>query len=124
MVAMASSSVLPKVKIIEATIYGTMVSVDAHAAAVKDLKETCKVLNTLLDGKNWLVGSSITFADIHLFTSIAPAFQLTLDAGFRKAMPALTQWFEKMMRLPVIVGRCGVVRPCARAVAPVKPVKK
>jgi len=62
----------------------------------------------------------MTFADIHLFTAIAPAFQLNLDAGFRKAMPALAQWFEKMSTLPVIVGRVGVIRPCFRSLLPVK----
>jgi len=31
----------------------------------------------------------MSFADIHLFTALVPAFQLTLDAGFRKAMPEL-----------------------------------
>ncbi len=119
-VAMASSSVIPNVKTIEATVYGTIKNPEAHAQAVKEVKETCKVLNTLLAGKNWLVGNTCTFADIHLFTALVPAFQLSLDAGFRKAMPDLAAWFTKMSKLPVVVGRVGFVKACSKAVAPVK----
>lgn len=35
-------------------------------------------------------------------------------------MPALATWFEKMSKLPVIVGRMGYIRPCAKSLAPVK----
>ena len=117
---MASSSVIPKVKIIEATVFGTVIDPDGQLAALKDLKETCKVLNTHLSGKNWLVGNSCTFADIHMFTALAPAFQLCLDTGFRKAMPELSAWFTKMSKLPVVVGRCGFVKACGKALHPVK----
>ena len=120
MVALASASVLPAVQTIEATVYGTTINPEAHAMSLKSLKETCKVLNQLLTDKNWICGSSITFADVHLFTSLAPAFQICLDAGFRKAMPALATWFEKMSKLPAIVGRLGHIRPCAKSLAPVK----
>lgn len=119
-VAQAQSSVLPQVRVIEASIYGPKENVDGHAAAVKALKETCKVLNSHLTGKNWFVGNSLTYADVSMFTALAPAFQLCLDAGFRKAMPELARWFEKMARLPVVVGRLGYVKACARAVAPFK----
>ena len=117
---MASSSVIPKVRVIEDAVYGTKINPDGHATAVKELKETCKILNTYLTGNKWLAGNSMTFADIHMFTSLAPAFQLTLDAGFRKAMTALTEWFEKVSRLPVVVARVGYIKPCAKALAPVK----
>ena len=123
-VVMASSSVLTKVQTIEATVFGTLVSPDSHAVAVKELKETCKVLNTHLAGRKWLVGSAMTFADLHLFTALVPAFQLTLDAGFRKAMPELSRWFEKMARMPIVTGRLGYIKPCQKALAPVKPAAK
>ena len=120
LVAMASSAIIPKVRTIEATVFGTTVNPDAHAAAVKDLKEACKVLNTLIGDKAWLNGQSMTFADVHVFMALAPAFQLTLDAGFRKAMPALAAWFEKMSKLPAIVGRVGFIKPCMKALPPAK----
>ena len=117
---MASASLLQQVKTIEATVYGTRTDPDAHAAAVREVKETCKMLNTLLAGKNWCNGVGLSLADVHLFTTLAPAFQLCLDAGFRKAMPALAQWFEKMSKLPVVVGRLGFIKPCAKALQTVK----
>jgi len=42
---MTSSSVIPSVKTIEATVFGTLINPEAHALAVKNLKEACKVLN-------------------------------------------------------------------------------
>lgn len=47
-VSMASSTILPRVRTIEATTYGTMVNPDAHGQAVKELKEACKLLNAQL----------------------------------------------------------------------------
>ena len=115
-----ASTLLPQVQIMERATYGPKEDLAGHAAAVKSIKETCKLLNTHLEGKNWFVGSALTFADIHMFTVLAPAFQLCLDGGFRKAMPALAAWFEKMARLPAITGRCGYIKACAKAVAPFK----
>ena len=71
---MASSSILPKVRIIEQAVYGTKINPDGHTEAVKGLKEACKVLNSLLTGKVWLNGKALTFADVHLFTCLIPAF--------------------------------------------------
>ena len=119
-VAMASSSILPQVRTIEAAVFGTKEDLAGHVAAVKSIKETCKLLNAHLEGKNWFVGSSMTYADVSMFTSLASAFELCLDGGFRKAMPDLARWFEKMSKLPVIVGRCGYIKACAKAVAPYK----
>ena len=117
---MASSLVLPKVRTIEHAVYGTKIDPDAHTEAVKGLKEACKVFNSMLTGKVWLNGRALTFADVHLFTCLIPAFQLCLDAGFRKAMPALAQWFEKMSKLPIVVRRVGFIKPCAKAIQPMK----
>ena len=101
-------------------MYGPKENLDGHLNAVKALKETCKILNGHLVGKNWFVGSALTYADVSMFTAIAPAFQLCLDGGFRKAMPELARWFDKMARLPAVVGRVGYIVPCAKAVPPFK----
>lgn len=57
MIALTSASVVPAVKTIEATVYGTMVNPDAHTSSLKSLKETCKILNELLADKVWICGS-------------------------------------------------------------------
>ena len=58
----------------EKAVYGPKEDVAGHTAAVKTIKETCKLLNTHLEGKNWFVGSALTFADVHMFIVLAPAF--------------------------------------------------
>lgn len=45
MIALASGSVTPAMKTIEATVFGQMVNPEAHAYCLKSLKETCKVIN-------------------------------------------------------------------------------
>lgn len=41
---------------------------------VKKLKEQAKTLDTYLKGREWLVGSKLSVADIYLGSSIATAF--------------------------------------------------
>lgn len=53
----------------------------------------------------------MTIADIVVFTTLIPAFQLALDAGFRKLTPALDKWFEKLSKLPVVTSRIGFIKP-------------
>ena len=121
MVTMAASAVAPRVAVIEANIFGSKVNAEAYTGAVKALKETCKVLDTMLAEQPWMVGKALTLADIYMFTSLAPAFQLTLDAGCRKnAMPNLDKWFTKVSKLPIVVSRVGFIRPCEKAIAPQK----
>ena len=118
---MAATSIVPKVQTIEAAIFGTKVDSEGCAAAVKALKETCKVLDTMLASQGWMAGKALTFADIYMFTSLAPAFQLTLDAGCRKnALPNLDKWFQKVSKLPIVVNRVGYVRACEKSIVPVK----
>lgn len=52
------------------------------------------------------------------------AFQTILDAGFRKAMPNLTAWFERWAAEPAIVRRFGHIHSCAKALKPVAGVDK
>jgi len=66
-------------------------------SALAHLKTLCKVLDTALKGKNYLVGDSATVADILLATAMIPLFQTVLDAGFRKAMPNFSNWFARCM---------------------------
>jgi hypothetical protein len=49
-ISMASSSILPHVRTIEATTFGSTIDPAAHANAVKSVKETCKLLNTMMTG--------------------------------------------------------------------------
>lgn len=59
---------------IESVVFGHEKNVEVHTKAVKELKEACKVLNSALNEKEWLVGGSLTLADIFVAIYLAPAF--------------------------------------------------
>ena len=77
-----------------------------------------------MQGKEYLVGKSITVADIVLFQGLSLAFQAVFDGGFRKAMPNVNTWWERIAKLPEVVGRVGNVKAAAKAVKPTLPAKE
>lgn len=79
-------------------------------AAVKTLKEKAKTVEEHLKGKHWLVGDSLTLADVSLFCSFIVPFQTLFDASFVKTVPNFTAWFKKIASLPSVVGRVGYVK--------------
>ena len=68
----------------------------AHDDGIKAVKEAVKVINTQLKDSEWLVGNRLTLADVTTFNALLLPFTLSLDGGFRKAMPAASAWFLKM----------------------------
>jgi glutathione S-transferase len=74
-------------------VFGSVWNPEDFNNGVKGIKEQVKILNTHLEGKQWLVGNSITLADVSNFISLVTPFALVLDGGFRKAMPHVTAWF-------------------------------
>lgn len=92
---------------------------------VNDLKAHAKALNAHLKGKQWIVGKTPTVADIVCGVTLTEAFQLCLDAGFRKGMSDLGAWFDRFVALPEVVANAGHIRACAKAMkqAPANPVK-
>lgn len=85
------------------------------------IKANAKILNENLKNKDWLVGANATLADIVLACHFMSAQQTILDAGFRKAMPAYSAWFERVVALPEFVAVCGKVKSAAK---PIKPTIK
>ena len=71
-----------------------------------------KTIDKALTGRKYLVGDGLTIADILVFCSLMSAFQLVLDAEFRKTVPNVTKWFELVASLPEIRKRAGAVKPC------------
>jgi elongation factor 1-gamma len=119
------SSAAPHMRIIYASVFGLgPVDMDIFNNAVKDLKEALKVVNTHLQGKEFLVGNTLTIADLVLTAYLVIPFQVALDPGFRKAMPNVTSWFEKTIKLPEVVRRFGNVKLCQKTIKPVAPPKE
>jgi glutathione S-transferase len=118
--AWCSSSFLPNVKEALYPIlgHGGKLDMKKFNEGVKHAKEQAKILDTYLKGKQFLVGSKITLADLYLTNSLTLTFQTIFDAGFRKAMPNLTKWFESITSTPAFVKRFGVIKACAKALKP------
>jgi glutathione S-transferase len=74
------------------------------------------MLNEQLKNNNWLANDKMSLADFAMYQTLVPAFQLFLDAGFRKAMPGLSEWFDKMSKLPSVVRSAGFIKPCVKQI--------
>lgn len=107
-----------------ATFGWSPVEAEAYNEALKTVKENLRVLNTHLQGKDYLVGGSITVADILVAVHLVLPMQLALDPGFRKAMPNVTSFFEKFIKLPQVVKRLGNVKLCQKTIKPQLPPKE
>ena len=92
--------------------------------ASKNLKAHVKTLNTHLEGKKWLVGNSMTIADVYVGMVLLYPFQTNLDGGFRKAMKNITTWAESVYAIPEFVKILGTVQLCAKALKPVVAAEK
>lgn len=74
------------------------------------MKNSVKLLNEKLQEKSWLVGDRLTLADIATFNILIVPMAFVLDGGFRKAMPNVSAWFDKMSKLPVVARTAGYVK--------------
>ena len=88
----------------------TTVTADVHAKNVSNLKAACKTLNTHLADQYYLAGDNLTVADILAAGYLTLAFQTVLDAGFRKSMKDISEWFERIVGLPSFVRRFGYIK--------------
>jgi len=82
-----------------------------------------------LKGRSFLVGDSLTLADVVCACLLVPTFQTVLDEGFRKAMPNLTRWWTACVSNPAFIARMGVIKPIQKAMQafdpnPPKPAAK
>jgi len=58
------------------------------------------ILNSHLEGREWIVGKRTTLADIILFTSLSRGFANAFDNEFLKAFPNLSAWAHRCMEQP------------------------
>jgi elongation factor 1-gamma len=77
-------------------------------------------LNTVLEGKDWLVGTQITLADVIVQQVLKVPLQTVLDAGFRKGTGKnVEKWALAYYANEVVVKHEGKVQLAAK---PLKPV--
>lgn len=87
-----------------------MVPQDKFSEYVKSMKTEMMVLNNYLKGKYYLVGDNVTIADVIVASHLIVSFQTVYDGGYRKAIPNVTEWFERISSLPSFVKHCGYVK--------------
>ena len=89
-----------------------------YTAALTAVKDVLRTLNGALKDKTFFVGERFTLADAAVFQAAFPPFTLVLDAGFRKAMPHVSAWFERMTKMPEVIKICGQIRLPAKGLKP------
>ena len=86
--------------------------------AVKSIKENARAIDSALTG-DWIVGNSVTVADIVLAASFSHAFQMVLDTGFKKAGAKVCAWFARVAALPEFVAVFGKIKQGTKSMKPV-----
>jgi len=85
---------------------------------VNKVKAEAIAVNAALKGKKTLVGDKVTLADLVCAWTLMPAFQMVLDAGFRKGKADVAAWFESVTHQAEFVKSAGNVKACAKAMKP------
>lgn len=92
--------------------------------AKKETTEALKVLEAHLLSRSYMVGESITLADIVLVSSLVYPMKMVFDAKFRKQFPCITRWFLTCAAQKEFAEVVGDVILCSTAMEPPKPAKK
>jgi glutathione S-transferase len=87
---------------------------EKYNAGRKQLKDVSKTLDSHLKGKDFLVGNSVSIADISIGTLFFNAFRLVFDEKTRQSLPNLTKWFEKVSSLPAYFYHYGKIWYCQK----------
>ena len=115
-VMVAATGNMPHVGPIYRDTFGYAYNTETYQAAVKGIKEQMKMFNVKLAGKTHLVGDRVTYADIVNFNSLIMPFSFVLDAGFRKAMPNVAAWFERISKHTAVMNVAGAVKMCEKPI--------
>lgn len=92
--------------------------------AQQDMKAILKVLNAELADKSYLVGESITLADICLTAALYYPMKLLFDYKFRAAYPHIVRYFLTCASLPEFAKILGPLNLCVEAQKAKAPAKK
>merc|ERR1711964_629816 len=84
-------------------------------AKKEDVKKALSILNNHLLSNTYMVGHSMTLADISLACGLVDGFKLVMDAEFRKPYGNLMRWFNLCMSQPEFTKIIGKVELCGGA---------
>ncbi len=85
----------------------------ATAKARADLAAALTVVESALEGKQFLVGSAMSLADITIVSSLVYPFKFVCDAKYRGKFPKVCSWFESCVSQKAFSDIVGKVTLCA-----------
>lgn len=91
----------------------------ATKKAQEDVKKVLSILDNYLLTRTYLVGNSVSLADVVVSTSLLQLYQLVLDPAFRKDFVNTNRWFVTIVNQPEVKAVLGEVKLAEKAaVAP------
>jgi len=78
--------------------------------AIEDIKKALTALNNILSTRTYLVGESVTLADIHVAVALIHLYQLVLDPEFRTPFGHVTRWFTTVVNQPHVAEVLGEIK--------------
>lgn len=85
----------------------------AYEKAKTDLAKALGILEAALTNE-YLVGDSISLADITIVSTLLYPFKLVCDAEYVKSFPKVVAWFQRCTNLPEFQQVVGVVTMCQK----------
>mmetsp|Transcript_77997 Transcript_77997/g.252186 ORF Transcript_77997/g.252186 Transcript_77997/m.252186 type:complete len:440 (-) Transcript_77997:266-1585(-) len=90
---------------------------EATKCAKEDVKSAMTVLNNHLLANTYMVGHTITLADVSLFCALLDGMSLVLDDAFRKPFGNVMRWFTLCLAQPEFKAVVGDVKLCGGGAA-------
>ena len=84
-------------------------------AAVESLKKTLAVLDKLLESRTFLVGHSVTLADIVMVCNLSSGMKTLFDPAFRAAFPSVCRYYATVANQPQVAKVLGAPVYCDKA---------
>ncbi|XP_049587384.1 valine--tRNA ligase isoform X2 [Syngnathus scovelli] len=81
-----------------------------------DLFRVLKVLDKTLEPRTYLVGESVTLADMAVASALLLPFKYALEPSDRKAVSNVTRWFTTCINQPHFIKVLGKVKLCEKVV--------
>jgi len=96
----------------------------ATKKAQEDIKKVLQILDSHLITRTYIVGNTVTLADIVLATSLLELYQLVLDPTFRGPFVNVNRWFTTIVNQPEVHAVLGEVKLSEKAQVAAAPVKE
>lgn len=118
------TQVKPSADFVTGAIFGQTMFEDEYSTALQTLKSLLMSFNKHLTENKWLVGDSLTIADVALAGLLAHPFQCMLDAGSIKRLDKLMAWFNNISTQKFFMIGFGLIHVNDKPMKPLYLVKR